>query len=232
MITVAEKRCSVCAVTKPAAAFQENKGTKCGLRAECTECRRRLYRENYKTKGKPCKHCGVVICRQGDHRMRPLRFCSLACSFWHHVQEPNERGCREWSSTTDARGYGMVTFHGQHKAHRVALEFALGRQIGDGLGALHKCDNPPCVAADHLFEGTQTDNMADCKAKGRMVKPPCNPRRGEAHRGAKFTEEQIRRIKVMHLAGFSSNQIAAALIEKQSTISAIVVGRSWKHVTP
>lgn len=31
----------------------------------------------------------------------------------------------------------------------------------------HRCDNPACVAADHLFWGTATDNARDCAIKGR-----------------------------------------------------------------
>jgi hypothetical protein len=31
----------------------------------------------------------------------------------------------------------------------------------------HHCDNPPCCDIDHLFLGTNADNMADKIAKGR-----------------------------------------------------------------
>lgn len=68
------------------------------------------------------------------------------------------------------------------------MEQAYGA-IPDGLVICHRCDNPECTNPDHLFAGTQKDNMMDCSAKGRV-----NPRslhnlrpRKKGFRGA-FTE--------------------------------------------
>jgi hypothetical protein len=37
--------------------------------------------------------------------------------------------------------------------------------IPPGLCVLHRCDVRPCINPDHLFLGTQKDNMADLAAK-------------------------------------------------------------------
>jgi hypothetical protein len=44
-------------------------------------------------------------------------------------------------------------------------------EIPKGKMVLHKCDNHPCVRPDHLFAGTQSDNMQDMLRKKRHNHP-------------------------------------------------------------
>ena len=55
-------------------------------------------------------------------------------------------------------------------AHRAAWMIHAG-EIPDGLRVLHTCDNPPCINMEHLFIGTQRDNVHDMINKGRAVNP-------------------------------------------------------------
>lgn len=82
-------------------------------------------------------------------------------------------GCVEWSGKSrDFAGYGRLHFRltNQEKvdiaAHRFSWEISNG-PIPYGLFVLHKCDNCRCVNPDHLFLGTQQDNMDDMWVKGR-----------------------------------------------------------------
>ena len=75
--------------------------------------------------------------------------------------------CLEWIAAHLPSGYGLFGLAGKVlRAHRVVWEFAHG-PIPAGLWVLHKCDNPSCVAIEHLFLGTAADNSDDMIAKGR-----------------------------------------------------------------
>jgi hypothetical protein len=85
----------------------------------------------------------------------------------------NGTPCLEWKAGRYTRGYGKFKLNGRHDgAHRVAMMLE-NVEIGNSC-VLHRCDNPPCVNTDHLFLGTQADNMADMDMKGRRA-------RGEKH---------------------------------------------------
>lgn len=75
------------------------------------------------------------------------------------------------------------------RAHRFSWEAHNG-QIPEEMCVLHKCDTPSCVNPDHLFLGTNDDNVADRVAKGRSAK-------GEQHGKAKLTDRQILEIRDM-----------------------------------
>ena len=67
-----------------------------------------------------------------------------------------------------ADGYGRLDIAGvPWKAHRYAWTLVHG-PIPAGLHVLHRCDTPPCFWVDHLFLGTQSDNVADMVRKGRV----------------------------------------------------------------
>lgn len=83
------------------------------------------------------------------------------------MPEPNS-GCHLWIAGLSPDGYGKFNVSGKTlRAHRYALVRKLGRPVQDGHHACHTCDVPICVNEDHLFEGTNSDNMKDMVAKGR-----------------------------------------------------------------
>lgn len=88
--------------------------------------------------------------------------------FWSHVTKTDSCWlCDLYGS----RGYS--TFHLRRNstnkfilAHRLSWMLHKGG-IPDGLFVCHKCDIRKCVNPDHLFLGTNLDNINDMNAKGR-----------------------------------------------------------------
>ncbi len=78
--------------------------------------------------------------------------------------------CHVWTAAHNEKGYGSIGVgrHSTRKAHVVAFFLAYGRWPEPCC--LHRCDNPPCVRLDHLFEGTVAVNTQDMYDKGRRGK--------------------------------------------------------------
>ena len=78
--------------------------------------------------------------------------------------------CWLWRASK-TRGYGQFSVDGHgsapRKAHRVSYEMFVG-EVPAHLVVCHRCDNPSCVRPTHLFLGTQSDNLRDASAKGRL----------------------------------------------------------------
>lgn len=84
----------------------------------------------------------------------------------------NATECQEFEGALNTRGYGQLAIKqsdGGWKmcmAHRLAWALANGADPA-GMQVMHTCDNRRCVNPEHLVLGTNRDNVADMKAKGR-----------------------------------------------------------------
>lgn len=87
--------------------------------------------------------------------------------FWSKVAvTANPNNCWEWTAAKTDKGYGRITVEDrQLRAHRVS--WYLTHNEWPELLVLHKCDNSSCVNPNHLFLGSDADNMQDMISKGR-----------------------------------------------------------------
>ena len=150
--------------------------------------------------------------------------------FWSQVRIVEGDGCWEWIGWRNHYGYGRIIGHGAHgyMAHRIAWTLANGKPRDC---VLHKCDNPPCVRPDHLFEGTRADNNADKMIKGRYVYRRRNrERRGEEMHNAKLTEPIVAECRIRNANGETVASLAREYGVNGSAMDSAVKGRTWKCV--
>lgn len=129
--------------------------------------------------------------------------------------------CWQWMGATN-RGYGAFQLGTSSKshvvgAHKVAWTLYNG-PVPDEMHVLHKCDNRACVKPDHLFLGTNSDNIADRVAKGRSVRAT-----------AKLTMKDVRSVRAWAAQGISNTEIASRLnsVVTVGQVARIVAGKRW-----
>lgn len=132
-----------------------------------------------------------------------------------------ESGCWIWMGMISRYGYGRFTFGTKtnFSAHRTSYELKYGK-IPDGMLALHHCDVKCCVNPDHIFIGTQQENMTDKVTKNRQAK-------GESHGMSKLTKEQATEAK---FSGAKTSELAKKFNCSAVMIRQIRSGHYWKHL--
>lgn len=120
-----------------------------------------------------CKNCNTPF---ADYSSNRRIFCSNRCRYLA-AGLPEQRflskteitdSCWLWIGGKDKDGYGRFWYQSRTiRATYASLLILKNISVPKGLQVLHRCDNPSCVNPDHLFIGTQKDNIQDCLAKGR-----------------------------------------------------------------
>ena len=146
--------------------------------------------------------------------------------FWEKVDIRSEDECWEWKGSRHWKWkYGHFKLNGKTiSSHKVFYEMSKGK-IPEGLLVLHKCDNPPCVNPNHLFLGTNDDNMKDMATKGRSA-----DNQGSKNPKAKLTENDVIQIRKLHKEGVSGAELGRLFGVVKETIYDICSGKRWNHI--
>ena len=120
----------------------------------------------------------------------------------------------------------------RERAHVVALEQKLGRPLRPGMQANHHCDDRACIQREHLYEGTQQQNVQDMWDRKRGWSPFAhgligNPRgHGFIGKPKVLTPEKEAEVQQRYAAGgISQAALAAEYGVSQPTISRVVLAR-------
>ena len=133
-------------------------------------------------------------------------------------------GCWECvSHQLNQDGYARINRNGKSTyIHRYI--FSLKNEgITKGMHVLHKCDNPQCINLDHLFEGTNLDNIKDKVEKNRQAFV-----RGEKAGTAKLTAENVKNILK---DSRKHKEVAKDYPVCSAHICKIKKGKAWAHIT-
>ena len=141
--------------------------------------------------------------------------------FWNKVNKTGN--CWLWKASRHGNGYGKFSLQDRAcMAHRISWFLNQG-EIPNGLLVLHKCDVRHCVKPDHLFLGTQKENILDAHRKKRMKNL-----RGENHPFAKLKNKQAEEIRSLYRTGFRQKEIADRLNLGKHVITSVVNYKTYK----
>jgi len=178
-----------------------------------------------------CKTCAEEFYVQVNEIGKKC-FCSKPCfnlaqtskltdeeMFWNQVAKTD--ACWLFTGHRNKRtGYG--SFKPRHNMgtrlpHRFSWEITYG-PIPPESYVLHDCDNKMCIRPDHLFLGTQLDNVRDAIKKGLFIFGP----------NAKLSVEQVRTIRFHELN--DAKHLASVYGLSESGIRAVINKRTWKKL--
>jgi hypothetical protein len=149
----------------------------------------------------------------------------IIARFLSHVDAIEDGKCWEWSGITNSNGYGRFSFKDVHRlAHRVSFEIFFG-PIPQGMNVCHRCDNRLCVNPEHLWLGTQSENLRDAVSKGRLSQPDTA---AEKNGNRRLDWEKVQAIRDMHRSGVKKYHIAGLFGVSPSTIANITNFETWK----
>lgn len=140
-------------------------------------------------------------------------------------------GCWLWMGTQNGDGYGRFILGGQRVVAHRAMWIMVHGPLSQNLNVCHHCDNRQCVNPDHLFAGTQSENMLDCVAKGRHPSYRGQPGlSGERHPGARLTEALVDQIRNKAASGVTERVLAEEYGISAGHVYRIVARKQWTHV--
>lgn len=153
--------------------------------------------------------------------------------FWEKVNKTET--CWLWTGSIRGGGYGKFSVDkkmvGVHRFSWI-LHYGSIPAVPDtdyrGTCVLHKCDVPSCVRPDHLFLGSNLDNVRDRDLKGRAGGGSLP---GEKQAQSKLNTAQVLEIRTCYKTGlYTQKDLSRTFGVSQPVISLIINRKDWTHV--
>lgn len=170
--------------------------------------------------------------------LTPEKMRHAHARFWSKVVRQRGTGCWVWDGQHKDSGYGRFVFDAKKNpmaAHRASWILNRG-PIPPGLFVCHTCDNPPCVRPDHLFLGTNLDNVRDMMAKGRSGYQRY-PERYKSATVRKVRRERFRKLTDTQVAEIRASPESFTVLARRFSMSDVSIrnirrGRRYAHLPP
>ena len=181
--------------------------------------------------------CNALFNRTWDAIQRKARLLKLHFGrygltteerFWRYVEKKSDHECWNWTGACNNDGYGHLNIKNKTtRITRFSWTLHNGMIPKETPCVLHHCDNPKCVNPNHLFLGTQADNVEDMINKGRDNKAR---QKGEDNANHKLTLNEVKEIRRLHKKKqLTKKQIGEIFNVHQVTISRICNNKSWHY---
>lgn len=162
-------------------------------------------------------------CRSEEYRKRKSDAQKYTLQdIWKQIDIKRKDECWNWLGHKDKDGYGRATINSKdYRSHRVVYEETYGKIIG-GLFVLHTCNNPSCCNPNHLYLGTNQDNMNQMVREKRSSIKITTP---------KLTEKNVIDIRKLYSTGnYTQYKLAEIFKIGQGNISEIVNKKHWAYI--
>src|SRR5262245_42786251 len=157
----------------------------------------------------------------------------LLSKLWSQTIIDETTGCWLWQGALDSDGYGMIRHEKKlYYIHKLAYELMKGPiPKGKQINYMLECPYRNCWFPDHLYDGTQAENMQDRSNLGNHPSQFGNSQHGINNSRAKFTIEEVREIRRLYKEKkFTQEELAYIYECGRMTISDAVNKRTYRDV--
>ena len=138
----------------------------------------------------------------------------------------NEKGCWGWTGCAPKKP-GYAQFRSCMKifrAHRASWIIHFG-EIPKGMLVLHKCDNKICSNPDHLFLGTDRDNILDYLKKYKKNTISIS---GENNMHSKLKKEHV--LYIRNNSQVKRKELSKMFDVSLTCINDILLNKTWRLI--
>jgi hypothetical protein len=146
----------------------------------------------------------------------------MSLNFEKHVIKKD--GCWDWNGCIEKNGYARMSCRDIPARHAHVVSFLIHKgEIPKGLQVNHLCFKRSCCNPNHLYLGTQQENMRDKINANRQAK-------GSKNGNSKLTENHVKKIKEL-LKNNEHPKVLAEMFEVSDTqIRNIQTEKQWSHI--